>query len=69
MAKSFLLPRDPMSDDIPNSYGAGQQYGTNAAQNGQNLDTSGMARAVAEAAEAAFRWTQEHVGRCMRNYQ
>ena len=36
MAKSFLLPRDPMSDDIPNSYGAGQQYGTNAAQNGQN---------------------------------
>lgn len=41
------------------SYVGGQQYGTNTAQNGQNLDTSGMARAVAEAAEQAYNYARE----------
>jgi hypothetical protein len=49
-----------MSDsNTPNSAGGGQQYGTTAAQNGQNLDTSGMSRAVAEAAQAAYNWARQ----------
>jgi len=49
-----------MSNDQPTSNGGAQQYGTNAAQNGAaTLDTSGMARAVAEAAQAAFNWAKQ----------
>lgn len=48
-----------MSNDQPTTYGGGQQYGTNAAQNGQNLDTSGMARSVAEAAQQAYNYARE----------
>jgi hypothetical protein len=50
-----------MSDpNQPTSYGGGQGYGTDAANNGAtSLDTSNMARAVAEAAQAAFNWAKQ----------
>ena len=48
--------------NTPDSAGGGQQYGTNAALNGQNLDTSGMSWAVAQAAQAAYDHAKKLMG-------